>query len=62
MFHWEGRAEAAEAKVARLENLQFPADWRNRAHNFKGMLKLQAAWADGFNAARAALTEGDTNG
>lgn len=31
---------------------EFPADWRDRAHSFKGMFKLQAAWADGFNAAR----------
>lgn len=62
----EDRAEAAEtalaaseASVAKLvEALDaFPADWRERAHSFKGVLKLQAAWADGFNAARAAITE-----
>lgn len=50
---------AERAKVAKLvEALEaFPADWRERAHGFKGMFKLQAAWADGFNAARAAITE-----
>ena len=46
----------ALAAIARMgagnEELQFPDGWRERAHSFKGILKLQAAWADGFNAAR----------
>lgn len=37
------------------DDLQFPPDWRERAHSFRGNFKLQAAWSDGFNAARGAL-------
>lgn len=37
------------------DDLNFPNGWRERAHGFKGALKAQAAWADGFNAARDAL-------
>lgn len=52
------RAEAAEAVAEKLRGAldTFPPDWRDRAHSFKGAFKLQQAWADGFNAARAALT------
>lgn len=44
-------APAQPAPVG-ADALDFPDGWRERAHSFKGALKLQAAWADGFNACR----------
>jgi hypothetical protein len=34
---------------------EFPDDWRDRAHGFKGTFKMQAAWSDGFNACRKSI-------
>jgi hypothetical protein len=64
MFHWEGRALDAEAKVARLEGaLSDPV--AVHANMLRGTIAKptveQIIHLYGADALRAALTEGDTN-
>lgn len=47
------QAAIAAAMMGALDN--FPADWRERAEEMRGVFKMQKAWSDGFNAARSAL-------
>ena len=54
--------DTLQARVAELEAAldQFPEDWRARADGMRGPFKMQKAWYDGFNAARAALAKDPT--